>query len=448
MKLLTILLLLGAAFSARDADLVTSLPDIDTKDLKIYSGYFKLFDAADAKQIHYMLVKQADDSETAPLVLWLNGGPGCSSLDGMLYENGPFYFEEGSTEAVMNDYSWHKHAHMLYFEAPAGVGFSVYGAESNKDFTDALTAQDNLVALVSFFSNFTEFKGREFYISGESYAGIYVPWLAKSVLEWNEENEDNAINLKGILVGNGVINWEYDASNALAEFAYQRGLLEDYIYETYTENECSIFSEKKICGEIFNYLDGDIFENVNIYDIYRTCFYQENNPYKVNKVRFMNNLKLVPPCIDVKGATVYLNRADVKEALHVSKSDIGSDITWEICTEKINYERDFKTGSYEIMKYLITESDVRVLVYSGDTDASVSTVGTRKWINSLDLDLSNPWRPWRIEETSTNIAGFVANYNEDILTFVTIKGTGHMSIQWKRAEGTAMFNKFISGEDF
>jgi hypothetical protein len=99
------------------------------------------------------------------------------------------------------------------------------------------------------------------------------------------------------------------------------------------------------------------------------------------------------------------------------------------------------------MKYLISESDVLVLAYSGDTDASVSTIGTRKWIDSLDLELTNPWRPWRIEESSTNIAGFAVDY-ADKLTFVTIKGTGHMSIQWKRAEGTAMFKKFISGEDF
>jgi len=446
MKLLTLLLLLGVAFSARDADLVTSLPDVDTKDLKIYSGYFKLFDAADAKQIHYMLVKQANDSATAPLVLWLNGGPGCSSLDGMLYENGPFYFEEDSLDAVLNEYSWHKHAHMLYFEAPAGVGFSVYGAESNKNFTDELTAHDNLIALTSFFSNFTEFKGRDFYISGESYAGIYVPWLAKTVLDWNAKNEDNEINLKGILVGNGVVNWQYDASNALAEFAYQRGLLEEYVYETYTENDCSIFSEKEVCSDIFTFLEGDLFENVNIYDVYRTCYYLQS-PYKVNKVRFMKNLKLVPPCIDVKGATVYLNRADVKEALHVSKTYIGSEIKWEICTENINYSPDYEKGSYEIMKYLINETDVLVLAYSGDTDASVSTIGTRKWIDSLDLELTNPWRPWRIEESSTNIAGFAADY-ADKLTFVTIRGTGHMSIQWKRAEGTAMFKKFISGEDF
>lgn len=446
MKLLTILFLAGVAFSSRDADLVKSLPDVDLTKLSIYSGYFKLADATDAKQIHYVLVQQAEKSATAPVVLWLNGGPGCSSLDGMLYENGPFYFEEASTKVVMNEYSWHNYAHMLYFEAPAGVGFSVYGAEANKNFNDTVTADDNLIALRSFFTDFPEYQGRDFYIAGESYAGIYVPWLAKKILDWKTETKDTTINLKGILVGNGVVNWEYDASNAAPEFAYQRGLLSDYVYNTWTDNKCSVFSESELCQKLSSQVNS-VFEDLNIYDIYRTCYHQKDNKYKVNKVRFGNNLKLVPPCIDVLGATTYLNRDDVKEALHVSTSFIGSNIEWEICTENINYTPDYETGSYEIMKYLISESEISVLVYSGDTDGSVPTLGTRKWIDSLELETYDPWRPWRVLESSLDFAGFYINYEEK-LTFVTIKGTGHMSIQWKRNEGTTMFSNFIGGKEF
>jgi len=77
---------------------------------------------------------------------------------------------------------------MQYIESPADVGFSYLHTESYSDFyfNDDIVAKDNLLALLSFFSKFPEYKGREFYISGESYAGIYIPMLAYEIINYNK----------------------------------------------------------------------------------------------------------------------------------------------------------------------------------------------------------------------------------------------------------------------
>lgn len=123
------------------------------------------------KSLIYSKNLQEDD----PVVLWLNGGPGCSSLMGMVGENGPFMFEHGKTSMKANNYTWNQNAHMLYLESPGGVGFSKAKLQV---YNDTTTAQENYLALVRFFEKYASLKDNDFYIAGESYAGIYIPRLA------------------------------------------------------------------------------------------------------------------------------------------------------------------------------------------------------------------------------------------------------------------------------
>jgi carboxypeptidase C (cathepsin A) len=99
-------------------------------------------------------------------------------MEGFSLENGPFYFPEGSTELVYNTNSWNNHTNMLYVESPAGVGFSVIGDEANKYNNDTQSCVDNFEALMTFYEGYPEYKGRDFFIGGESYGGVYVPYLA------------------------------------------------------------------------------------------------------------------------------------------------------------------------------------------------------------------------------------------------------------------------------
>lgn len=74
--------------------------------------------------MHYVFFESQSDVSKDPLVLWLTGGPGCSSLLACFQENGPFIFPPGKHTFVINENAWNRKANLLYLEAPAGVGFS------------------------------------------------------------------------------------------------------------------------------------------------------------------------------------------------------------------------------------------------------------------------------------------------------------------------------------
>ena len=160
------LALFGLIPSAPSADRVASLPGwTDALPSPMYSGFLAL--PGTQKKLHYLLVEAEPplDKFTAPLVLWLNGGPGCSSLEGFFYEHGPFVVGDAhappninfaddpsahgnaSGKLFRNPWSWSRAASVLYLEAPAGVGFSYSPVSSELVTGDNQTAADNLAAL-------------------------------------------------------------------------------------------------------------------------------------------------------------------------------------------------------------------------------------------------------------------------------------------------------------
>ncbi|RQM29100.1 hypothetical protein B5M09_001784, partial [Aphanomyces astaci] len=134
-------------------------------------------------------------AESVPLVIWLSGGPGCSSLVGMLFENGPCIVGEDSPTTIsLNVNSWTQAAHMVYIDQPRGTGFSPARA-SLRSWSEA-TAVDDLVSFLDeFYTAFPTFASNELYIFGESYAGHYIPDLAHELLLRNSRAFQN---LKGI----------------------------------------------------------------------------------------------------------------------------------------------------------------------------------------------------------------------------------------------------------
>ena len=123
-----------------DEDLVKDLPNYSYEGT-LYSGYLE---AGKSKKFHYMFNLAEENHEEKPLVLWLNGGPGCSSLDGWSVENGPMFLNTDGT-FTMNNYSWNKAANMLYIESPGEVGYSYINSELDEDIKvdDDIVAKDN-----------------------------------------------------------------------------------------------------------------------------------------------------------------------------------------------------------------------------------------------------------------------------------------------------------------
>ena len=473
MKLLTLiisLVLFQSIYTYKEEDKVQSLPDYAYNG-PLYSGYL---DVSDIKKFHYMLNIAEGDAEKKPLVVWFNGGPGCSSLDGWANEHGPMLLDDDGN-FQLNNYSWVKEANMLYIESPGNVGFSYINSTSENDTkaNDNITASDNLNAVIDFFKKFPSFKTYDFYVSGESYAGVYVPTLAYKILEYNNQTEEaNKINLKGILVGNGVADWDYDDNLAMIDFAFTHHFISyeqrlEFNHYCYTNASFNLTK----CFEIIEDLYYHTLNGVNIYDYLRECKVPKklrggknsNNKYflyapwffKRNKAKYDidNILKLnegeeesddssnISPCFDDTKFENYFNRKDVQEAIHATPVN-GTFVT---CSESIlyNYLRQDE-GSIWTYPTLI-KAGLRILIYSGDTDMVVPFNGNQLWIKKkLGLKIKEPWRQWRAYGDKNNVSGYVTYYEG--LTFCTIKGVGHMPPGWKPRETYYMFSKFLRDE--
>ena len=193
-------------------DRVSSLPGYNgSLPTPQYSGYLPVGNiSGSAGMLHYWLIESEGNVDSDPVVLWLNGGPGASGMIGMLTELGPFQTvpapgacpsptkAAGSTPTLYhNPYSWASVASLFTIEQPKGVGFSYCDSKPCVN-TDESTAQDTYEALVGFFQRFPELAARDFYITGESYAGVYVPMIMQQIMQ-----RGGLPNFKGSAIGNG-----------------------------------------------------------------------------------------------------------------------------------------------------------------------------------------------------------------------------------------------------
>lgn len=160
--------------SAREADRITYLPGLDyDPGFDQFSGYFTV-NEKNQRKLFYWYVESQNDPATDPVVLWTNGGPGCSGLLGFGTEHGPFYIDRQG-DITPNPYSWNKIANMLYIEQPAGVGYSYSQDKNDYKTGDTETAADNYELILEFLRRFPERQNNPFYIASESYGGHYMP---------------------------------------------------------------------------------------------------------------------------------------------------------------------------------------------------------------------------------------------------------------------------------
>ena len=222
--LLLACVLIAATLAAPAHQRVTALPgvDISASNASHFAGYLRVqADVNTTTDTFYYFVEHADPA--APLLVWMNGGPGASSLMGFFTELGPLLLNSrsfpehsagGGWQPLSNPYAWSTEANLLVWEQPAGVGFSrCIGSTPCPIWNDTSSAAANLQVLRAFYKAFPEHSQRDLVIAGESYAGVYVPLLAKQVHEHNarEEEKEGAaattVPLRGIMVGNGCVGY-------------------------------------------------------------------------------------------------------------------------------------------------------------------------------------------------------------------------------------------------
>eukprot|EP00041_Stephanoeca_diplocostata_P019454 m.419853 g.419853 ORF g.419853 m.419853 type:complete len:463 (-) comp21310_c0_seq1:1157-2545(-) len=297
---------------------------------------------------HYWFVESESNPATDPVVLWYNGGPGASSLFGLLVELGPLmlnseslagavYNKTGVPQLIYNPYSWSKTANILIVDNPPPVGFSFCtpagqtgSGTSCGPWNDELVAAANHEFLVGWMHAYPEFSRNQVFITGESYAGIYVPTIARSVLK-----DPRGINLAGFAVGDGCMGNEVLCGEANGpwyniEFMHGHGQFSNSLYKEIMEKcpEAALRSGdlSEVCKALITRMDKEIggYYGYNLYD---AC--PHDGPFLRDITRPRRTWGLPASSLTIIGGALndyacpgdvlnmWLNRSDVRSALHV-----------------------------------------------------------------------------------------------------------------------------------
>lgn len=177
--------------------------------VRSYSGYI---DTGGGKELFFYFFESRNKPKEDPVIMWINGGPGCSSAIGLLMELGPCTVEDNPknvNSTKVNEHSWNERANIFFVDEPVNVGFSQ--AKNGQVVGTAEEAGQDIAAFVSiFFDTFKEFEGREFHMAGESYGGRYLPVFASAIYDNNKAlvaAKKEPINLQSVMIGNGMTDW-------------------------------------------------------------------------------------------------------------------------------------------------------------------------------------------------------------------------------------------------
>ncbi|KAL0337725.1 UNVERIFIED_CONTAM: Serine carboxypeptidase 24 [Sesamum calycinum] len=274
--------LLTALPAEQELDRITALPGQPPVNFSQFSGYVTV-NEQQGRALFYWLTEATSNAHRKPLVLWLNGGPGCSSVAyGASEEIGPFRINKTASSLYLNKYSWNRVANILFLESPAGVGFSYTNTSSNlQDPGDKRTAQDALVFLIRWMHRFPQYRYRDFYISGESYAGHYVPQLAKKIYDYNKRSSRPIINLKGFIVGNAVTDSYYDNIGTVT-YWWSHSIISDQTYKSIMTS-CNFRSTNtsQKCDDALNYAMNHEFGKIDQPDVQKALHANSTGiPYK------------------------------------------------------------------------------------------------------------------------------------------------------------------------
>lgn len=405
--------------------------DLGLDTVKQYSGYLDVGDNDD-KHLFFWFFESRNDPANDPIMLWLNGGPGCSSMGGMLTEIGPSLINE-DLQPYKNYYSWNTNSSVLFLDQPVNTGLS-YSNESVHMTVPAV--KDVYQFLELFFKTFDQYQDHDFHIVGESYAGHTIPALGAEILT----HDDRVFNFSSIAMGNPIVDMK-DQSASAYEFCVWSGQVsyddcekaKSYVkpcVDQATECEKTGFTDHAKCMKAIDSCN----EIANAY--YQTG----KNPYDIRK-----NCEAQPLCY--KGDQYAEKWLDQKKVLQA----IGSKVDkYETCSDKvmgdfsstIDYAISF-TGNVTI----ILEHDIPILVYAGDQDYVCNWLGQREWTNKMNWTHQSDFNKAKMKD-------FVVRPNDDPagkiqtshdLTFLRVYQAGHMVPKDRPIVAHEMINRWISG---
>ncbi|KAK0621431.1 extracellular carboxypeptidase [Bombardia bombarda] len=404
--------------------------------VKQFSGY--LDDEAADKHLFYWFFESRNDPKNDPVVLWLNGGPGCSSLTGLFLELGPSSIDK-KLKIVNNEWSWNNNASVIFLDQPVNVGYSYSGSSVSNT---VAAGKDVYALLTLFFHQFPEYAKQDFHIAGESYAGHYIPVFASEILSHKNRN----INLKSVLIGNGLTDgytqYEHYRPMACGDGGYPAVL---------DESECQSMDNAlprcqsliKNCydsGSVWSCVPASIYCNNAMIGPYQKT---GQNVYDIrSKCEDSSNL-----CYSALGwISEYLNKQDVMDALGVEVSGYDS------CNFDINrnflFQGDWMQPFHRLVPNILKE--IPVLIYAGDADYICNWLGNQAWTEALEWPGKRAFN--KASRGDLTLAGAKKEYGKvkaaGNFTFIQIYGAGHMVPMDQPESSLDFLNRWLSGEWF
>ncbi|EQL01929.1 Peptidase S10, serine carboxypeptidase [Ophiocordyceps sinensis CO18] len=407
---------------------VRDLPGVpkDSPPVKMHAGHIEVMPEHNGN-IFFWHFQNKHIANRQRTVIWVNGGPGCSSEDGALMEVGPYRVKD-EQNLVLNNGSWNEFANLLFVDNPVGTGFSFVDTDSFVRELDAM-ADQFVDFLDKFFAIFPEYDRDHIYMAGESFAGQYIPYIAKAILDRNKKNPGNEWSLKGLLIGNGWVS-PNDQYQAYLKYALQRGLVDKN-----SDIANQLQAKQRICDKMLSTNPGHVNYG-ECEDVLSTMLRiaktgtEDKACYNMYDVRLRDSYPSCgmnwPP--DLQGLTPYLRRPAVIRALHVSDQ---RNTGWQECNGAVGsaFRSRNSTPADQLLPALL--SQVPVLFFSGAEDLICNHMGTELMIDNLEWSggkgfevTPGNWAPRRTWTFEGEVAGFWQEARN--LTYVLFYNASHM----------------------
>ncbi|KAI7876506.1 serine carboxypeptidase-domain-containing protein [Mucor mucedo] len=384
------------------------------------------------------MIEGEEKVEQEKLIIWLNGGPGCSSMDGLFLENGPFRVQTDLTLTI-NPGGWQNYATNVYVDQPVGTGFSFANTDSYMHNMNQIT-DEFILFIDKLFVTFPHLAKQDFYIAGESYAGTYIPYFTAKLLELNKK--EKKYNVQGIAIGNGWISAQHQY-DAYYDYSVANNLISP-------DRMPLISTHLKSCKEELKTKDTihvSTCERI-LTDVIDSSTHDDENGERrcLNIYDIRSKEEPSPECglswpYELSDVTNYLRQPEVKKAVHAEKQILG----WKECTSLVSIELhgDDSKPSYSLLPDILKE--IPILLFSGEYDLICNYIGTEylignmTWNGSRGFGKKTKKEDWKIDD---KVVGYYTQ--ERNLTYVLINDGSHMVPYDRPIECLDMINRFMN----
>ncbi|ETK71452.1 hypothetical protein L915_21310 [Phytophthora nicotianae] len=426
-------------------DSVLFLPGFGAPREKQYAGLVGV-NSVNAGKLFYWFFEtrapmQIDDR--TPLLLWLNGGPGASSMTGLLTEMGPYRLTK-ERKLIPHEHSWTNIGHMLFFDQPVGTGYSSVRDDIGHVDTQEEVAEQLYRGLQGFFRRHPEYKHNPLYVCGESYAGKYAPFISHYIHVKNSglpDSDDVVINLTGVAIGNGDM-WPVLQTRSVPDFAIALGLIDSQQYEDAN-------AQISVCEELHRQgRDVDAFQVCQ--SVTQKIYEAAGNPFIYDIRQSGNTFADLSTLL-----SSYFNDDAVRRALNVPPGTPWTSVDGSIYGTSPSapalvrhlLQDEMLDVPIDVFRDLL--DNYKFLFYAGNMDGSLcNNLGVGRIIDRLAWTDTTKYRvakrqPWMVDGKVAGLAKSAGN-----MSYVVVLNSGHLVPADQPEASLDMMRRFVNNEPF